>query len=98
MARASQRVDAFRRGGIVVRISWWLLGSLVVVVACGANAPSNASSDKASGAGDKPAGGSPKADDNQQNGDETDVDCGGAAAPKCVEGKKCLLDGDCADG
>lgn len=36
------------------------------------------------------------ASDGIQNGDETDVDCGGAA-PKCATGKKCLVDGDCAN-
>ena len=34
--------------------------------------------------------------DGIQNNDETDVDCGGAAAPKCVNGKKCKVGGDCA--
>jgi hypothetical protein len=30
-----------------------------------------------------------------KNGQETDVDCGGPAAPKCAEGKMCLVDSDC---
>ena len=34
-------------------------------------------------------------DDGLHNGCETDVDCGGPAAPKCVVGKKCLDDTDC---
>jgi hypothetical protein len=37
--------------------------------------------------------------DGVKNGDETDVDCGGAAAPagkKCVTGKACVLHRDCA--
>ncbi|MBX3261308.1 MAG: hypothetical protein KF782_16605 [Labilithrix sp.] len=29
------------------------------------------------------------------DGTETDVDCGGGDAPKCGEGKRCLVDGDC---
>src|SRR5688572_1846745 len=31
----------------------------------------------------------------QKDGDESDVDCGGAAAPKCGEGKSCNEDTDC---
>ncbi|MBL8611634.1 MAG: hypothetical protein JNL38_30105 [Myxococcales bacterium] len=38
----------------------------------------------------------PQANDGKKNGDETDVDCGGAAAPKCDTGKVCKIDGDCA--
>lgn len=34
-------------------------------------------------------------DDGIHNGTETDVDCGGTNAPKCLEGQKCLADGDC---
>jgi hypothetical protein len=30
-----------------------------------------------------------------RDGDETDVDCGGPSAPKCAEGKSCLVDSDC---
>jgi hypothetical protein len=36
-------------------------------------------------------------DDGIQNGDETDVDCGGSCAP-CADGKMCLGDQDCASG
>jgi len=47
-----------------------------------------------------PDGGPPKPlparpDDGVQNGTETDVDCGGTSAPKCLEGQSCLTDGDC---
>jgi hypothetical protein len=31
----------------------------------------------------------------QKDVDETDVDCGGLACPKCMSGKKCLADTDC---
>lgn len=31
-------------------------------------------------------------------GDQTDVGCGGASAPKCEDGKKCKAAGDCASG
>lgn len=37
----------------------------------------------------------PRSDDSVQNGHETDIDCGGPNAPKCLDGKKCLVDGDC---
>jgi hypothetical protein len=30
-----------------------------------------------------------------RDGSETDVDCGGSNAPKCAEGKSCLVDDDC---
>jgi hypothetical protein len=33
--------------------------------------------------------------DGIQNGDETDVDCGGAASPACADGKKCRVAADC---
>lgn len=36
-----------------------------------------------------------RSDDGIQNGTETDVDCGGANAPKCAEGKRCQADDDC---
>ena len=44
------------------------------------------------------AGGSPVAtcSDDVQNGDETDVDCGGPVCPACADGKKCVLSRDCA--
>jgi hypothetical protein len=37
----------------------------------------------------------PPCQDGTQNGDETDVDCGGSCATKCAEGLKCLVDADC---
>ena len=37
-------------------------------------------------------------DDGLKNGDESDVDCGGLAAPKCASGKTCATADDCADG
>jgi len=39
----------------------------------------------------------PTYDDGVKNGNETDVDCGGAGPgmKKCAEGKVCLVDGDC---
>ncbi len=33
--------------------------------------------------------------DVKQNGDESDVDCGGTRCDKCIEGKKCVFDVDC---
>ncbi|OJY29906.1 MAG: hypothetical protein BGO98_49785 [Myxococcales bacterium 68-20] len=37
----------------------------------------------------------PSPTDGVKNGDETDVDCGGTAAPKCATGKTCKAHGDC---
>ncbi len=36
--------------------------------------------------------------DGVRNGDETDVDCGGSAGPKCAAGKSCATDSNCASG
>jgi len=33
-----------------------------------------------------------------QDGDEVDVDCGGAKCPRCDDGKTCKADGDCVSG
>src|SRR5262245_53885504 len=35
--------------------------------------------------------------DSRQNGDESDVDCGGSCA-RCPDGNKCSIDGDCLSG
>ena len=40
----------------------------------------------------------PTPTDGVKNGDETDVDCGGATAPKCVAGKACVAHEDCTSG
>jgi hypothetical protein len=40
--------------------------------------------------------GPPVCTDKAQNGDETDVDCGGSCKTKCDDGKKCLVNEDCA--
>lgn len=37
----------------------------------------------------------PSPTDGAKNGDETDVDCGGAKAPKCAVDKGCAADSDC---
>jgi hypothetical protein len=39
----------------------------------------------------------PSCEDGLQNGDETDVDCGGTCGP-CEEGESCNVDADCAVG
>jgi formylglycine-generating enzyme required for sulfatase activity len=36
--------------------------------------------------------------DGVKNGDESDIDCGGAASPKCPDGKVCATDANCASG
>jgi hypothetical protein len=37
-------------------------------------------------------------DDKKKNGDETDVDCGGATCPPCGPGKGCSMGSDCKGG
>ena len=39
-----------------------------------------------------------KCSDGKQNGDETDVDCGGDTCAGCADGLACLSHADCADG
>ncbi len=39
----------------------------------------------------------PSPTDGVKNGDETDVDCGGAKAAKCIDGKACAVRNDCAN-
>jgi hypothetical protein len=39
---------------------------------------------------------SPSCTDGVQNGNETDVDCGGGTCPVCAAAKKCLTNSDCA--
>lgn len=36
--------------------------------------------------------------DSVQNGDESDIDCGGSCATKCEDGLKCNVDADCLSG
>lgn len=36
--------------------------------------------------------------DGLQNGDETDVDCGGSCLARCANGRGCSIDGDCSSG
>ncbi|MDB4935038.1 MAG: hypothetical protein JWP87_2010 [Labilithrix sp.] len=40
----------------------------------------------------------PLCGDGVKNGDETDVDCGGACATKCAVAQSCAANGDCATG
>ncbi|PCC67114.1 hypothetical protein SAMN02745121_08993 [Nannocystis exedens] len=40
----------------------------------------------------------PTCSDGVQNGDETDIDCGGACGPLCGTGEGCVIDDDCASG
>ena len=40
----------------------------------------------------------PTCTDKSRNGDETDVDCGGATCPKCADGNKCVKAADCTSG
>ena len=70
---------------------------------CGGDQACVAPSDCASGACDEGVCGGPKepppAPDNlKKDGDETDVDCGGAVAPKCADNLACAAPPDCASG
>jgi hypothetical protein len=40
----------------------------------------------------------PTCNDGVHNGDETDVDCGGATCPGCGVGQGCNVPSDCASG
>lgn len=40
----------------------------------------------------------PPCQDTVQNGDETDVDCGGSCPTKCAQGQKCINPADCVTG
>ena len=42
--------------------------------------------------------GAPSCTDTMQNGNETDVDCGGGECPTCGGGKTCLFNADCTSG
>jgi hypothetical protein len=42
--------------------------------------------------------GQPACDDRMQNGDETDVDCGGSCPDDCDDGEGCLVGDDCISG
>ena len=65
---------------------------------CGTGKKCNTSGDCVSkvctGSGQKTCK-APTCTDNVQNGTETDQDCGGAGCPKCTNGDKCLVNGDC---
>ena len=39
--------------------------------------------------------GGPTCDDGVQNGDETDVDCGGSVCGGCTDGQSCIVNSDC---
>jgi formylglycine-generating enzyme required for sulfatase activity len=43
-------------------------------------------------------GANPGTQENVQDGDETDVDCGGSSSTRCADGQKCNVGGDCASG
>ncbi|MEM6292161.1 MAG: IgGFc-binding protein [Myxococcota bacterium] len=45
--------------------------------------------------GETDSGGGSTCVDGQQNGDETDVDCGGSCDEKCDDGEGCMVDDDC---
>jgi hypothetical protein len=61
----------------------------VCVIASGTCPPTTGPAD--SGSGDS-------CTDNQKDGQETDVDCGGAVCSPCGQGKKCQSSSDCQSG
>jgi hypothetical protein len=89
-----------------------LAGLLPLLLVLGACSSSTAADDPASGSSDVtqahggalggPAAGpdaKPAAcDDGVKNGDETDVDCGGATCAKCDDGKQCTDGAGCTSG
>jgi hypothetical protein len=40
----------------------------------------------------------PTCNDGVQNGNETDIDCGGGSCAPCQNGRHCLVGGDCISG
>jgi hypothetical protein len=73
--------------------------------ACGRNTVKCADGGKCAGPPDCAGGicrnnvcASPSPADGIQDGDETDVDCGGTKAVACADGKKCKVGADCVDG
>jgi hypothetical protein len=48
--------------------------------------------------GSEPVPLAPSCGDEQQNGDETGVDCGGSCPDRCALGDRCEVDADCAEG
>lgn len=63
--------------------------------ACNGANGANGGAASPDGGGPDGASGGPLGGDGMKNGGETDVDCGGKVAPKCAEGKSCLVDSDC---
>ena len=68
----------------------WALASLMLVAGCGMPGGGGGAGDFSTVGGDCTNG--------VKNGDETDVDCGGATCAKCADGKMCLGGGDCQSG
>jgi hypothetical protein len=64
----------------------------------GGGTSSGGTSSGGASSGGSSGGAAPTNTDGIKNLDETDVDCGGASAPKCADGKGCAGAGDCASG
>ncbi|MGC4079469.1 MAG: hypothetical protein QM702_21000 [Rubrivivax sp.] len=87
-------IDASKDDGAVVDAP----DGLDAADASSADASSEAAAD---GATDAPADAGPvlpTCSDGAKNGDETDVDCGGAACAACANGKTCAVAPDCVSG
>ncbi|MDF2697540.1 MAG: hypothetical protein K0S65_5923 [Labilithrix sp.] len=62
---------------------------------CGADCGNDCKSSSGGSSGASSSGASSGGIEGVIDGTETDVDCGGGNAPKCGEGKSCLVDSDC---
>jgi len=71
-----------------------LAASSLLVLGCSSGEDQASSSSGGAPSDGGPSVGKPGAKD----GDETDVDCGGASAARCADGKRCQASTDCASG
>jgi len=70
-------------------------GAADVTVDAPPDGPVDAPSEAADGPTDAPPDAAPTCSDHIQNGNETDVDCGGGTCPPCADHAKCKVPGDC---
>ncbi|MEO1171924.1 MAG: hypothetical protein AAFX94_07705, partial [Myxococcota bacterium] len=68
----------------------WAVVGVVGIVGCGGGSLPE------SDAPEEVAVAEPSSTNGVQDGDETDVDCGGPSAPSCASGSQCVTDFDCS--